>query len=86
MIATARADENLVGVVEVKIACELISRGFAIEPAVGARADRPELRRMLDQVRDGDVVVISRLDRLARSTRDLLELCEEIDAAGAGLH
>jgi DNA invertase Pin-like site-specific DNA recombinase len=55
------------------------------EKRSGARADRPELRRMLDQVRDGDVVVISRLDRLARSTRDLLELCEEIDAAGAGL-
>lgn len=55
------------------------------EKKSGARADRPELRRMLDQLREGDVVVISRLDRLARSTRDLLELCEEISAAGAGL-
>jgi DNA invertase Pin-like site-specific DNA recombinase len=55
------------------------------EKKSGARADRPELRRMLDQLREGDVVVISRLDRLARSTRDLLELCEQIDAAGAGL-
>jgi hypothetical protein len=33
---------------------------------------------MLDQLREGDVVVISRLDRLARSTGDLLELCEEM--------
>ena len=40
---------------------------------------------MLDQLREGDVVVISRLDRLARSTRDLLELCEEIGTVGAGL-
>jgi DNA invertase Pin-like site-specific DNA recombinase len=55
------------------------------EKKSGARADRPELRRMLDQLRDGDVVVISRLDRLARSTRDLLELCEEIGTVGAGL-
>jgi DNA invertase Pin-like site-specific DNA recombinase len=55
------------------------------EKKSGARADRPELRRMLDQLREGDVVVISRLDRLARSTRDLLELCEEIGAVGAGL-
>ena len=36
-------------------------------------------------MRDGDVVVISRLERLARSTRDLLELCEEIGTVGAGL-
>ena len=55
------------------------------EKKSGARADRPELRRMMDQLREGDTVVVWRLDRLARSTRDLLELCEEINAAGAGL-
>jgi len=55
------------------------------EKKSGARADRPELRRMLDQLREGDTVVVWRLDRLARSTRDLLDLCEAIDAAGAGL-
>ena len=32
--------------------------------------------RMLDQLREGDVVVVARLDRLARSTRDLLEIAE----------
>lgn len=55
------------------------------EKKSGARADRPELRRMMDQLREGDTVVVWRLDRLARSTRDLLELCEEINGAGAGL-
>jgi len=55
------------------------------EKKSGARADRPELRRMMDQLREGDTIVVWRLDRLARSTRDLLELCEEIDTAGAGL-
>lgn len=55
------------------------------EKKSGARADRPELRRMMDQLREGDTIVVWRLDRLARSTRDLLELCEEIEAAGAGL-
>ena len=38
------------------------------EKISGAKRDRPELIRMLDQTRDGDVVVVSRLDRLARST------------------
>src|SRR5262249_37692124 len=55
------------------------------EKKSGARADRPELRRMIDNLREGDVVVVARLDRLARSTRDLLELAEAITAAGASL-
>jgi len=55
------------------------------EKMSGARADRPELRRLLDQLREGDTVIIWRLDRLARSTRDLLDVCEEIGDAGAGL-
>jgi DNA invertase Pin-like site-specific DNA recombinase len=40
---------------------------------------------MIEQLREGDVVVVARLDRLARSTRDLLELAEAITAAGASL-
>ena len=40
---------------------------------------------MLDQLRAGDVVVVSRLDRLARSTRDLLEIAEQLNETEAGL-
>lgn len=50
----------------------------------GGRWDRPELHRMLDQLRDGDVVVVWKLDRLSRSLKDLLSIMEKIDAAGAG--
>lgn len=46
---------------------------------------RPELQRLLEQLRQGDTVVVWRLDRLARSTRDLLDLCDTISSAGAGL-
>lgn len=55
------------------------------EKASGAKRDRPELARLLDQLRDDDVVVITRLDRLARSTRDLLDVAEQIKEAKAGL-
>lgn len=55
------------------------------EKVSGARRDRPELARLLDQLRDDDVVVVTRLDRLARSTRDLLEIAEILREAGAGL-
>ncbi len=60
------------------------SRLFA-EKITGTRRDRPELTRMLDHLRGGDVVTVTRLDRLARSTRDLLNIAERIRAAGAGL-
>jgi DNA invertase Pin-like site-specific DNA recombinase len=54
------------------------------ETASGARADRAQLRRALDQLDKGDVLMVTRLDRLARSTRDLLNMVETIAAKGAG--
>ena len=55
------------------------------EKVSGAKRDRPELARMIDQLRDDDVVVVTRLDRLARSTKDLLDIAEKLNEAGAGL-
>lgn len=55
------------------------------EKITGTRRDRPELDRMLDHLRPGDVVTVTRLDRLARSTRDLLDIAEQLQAKGAGL-
>lgn len=54
------------------------------ERASGGRWDRPELHRMLDQLRLGDVVIVWKLDRLSRSLKDLLSIMEKVDAAGAG--
>lgn len=50
----------------------------------GSKRDRPELDRMLDQLRDGDVVIVTKYDRLARSLKDLLEIVETIGERGAG--
>lgn len=55
------------------------------EKVTGTKRDRAELGRLLDHLRAGDVVTVTRLDRLARSTRDLLEIAERIKEAGAGL-
>jgi DNA invertase Pin-like site-specific DNA recombinase len=54
------------------------------EAASGGRWDRPELQRMLDQLRDGDTVVVWKLDRLSRSLKDVLHIMERIAKAGAG--
>lgn len=50
----------------------------------GSKRARPELDRMLEQLRDGDVVTVTKYDRLARSLKDLLEIVETIGAHGAG--
>lgn len=50
----------------------------------GSLRKRPELDRLLDQLRDGDVIVVTKYDRLARSLRDLLDIVEAIKARGAG--
>ncbi|PJR08821.1 resolvase [Sinorhizobium meliloti] len=46
--------------------------------------DRPELHRLLDELDEGDVVVVWKLDRLTRSLKDMLLILEKIEAAGAG--
>ena len=54
------------------------------EKASAATAERRELKRMLDAMNAGDVVLVTRLDRLARSTRDLLNVLDRLTKAGAG--
>lgn len=56
-----------------------------LDKFTGAKAQRPELDRLRDQLRKGDSVLVTRLDRLARSTKDLLMLVSEIEEAGATL-
>jgi len=50
----------------------------------GSKRDRPELDKLLDQLRSGDLVVVAKYDRLARSLRDLLDLVKAIKDRGAG--
>lgn len=51
----------------------------------GSKASRPELDRMLEHLRAGDTVVVWKLDRIARSLRNLLDLVESLSARGIHL-
>lgn len=53
------------------------------EKVSGVRAQRPQLAKLMASLMPGDVVVVTKLDRLGRSTRELLELIERISKAGA---
>ena len=55
------------------------------EKASGAKAERPELTTMLDYVRDGDTVTVTKLCRLARNTKHLLEIVEYLEQKGVSL-
>jgi DNA invertase Pin-like site-specific DNA recombinase len=54
------------------------------EKASGAQRDRPELKAALDYLRQGDTLVVWKLDRLARSMRQLIETVEEMEQQGIG--
>ena len=54
------------------------------EKASGAKTDRPALHNAIRRLDHGDVLVVTRLDRLARSTRDLLNILDAIGKVGAG--
>lgn len=55
------------------------------EKASGGNTSRPELERMLEQLRRGDTVVIWKLDRLGRSLKHLIELVAAFESQGVGL-
>jgi DNA invertase Pin-like site-specific DNA recombinase len=62
--------------------CERI---FLDEGVSGARARRPQLDRCLEYLRPGDVLVVTKLDRLGRSVRNLIELAENLREHGIDL-
>jgi DNA invertase Pin-like site-specific DNA recombinase len=55
------------------------------EKITGTKKDRPELDKMLDNLRSGDTIIISDLTRLSRSTRDLFQLVDTIQKKGANI-
>ena len=80
----SRSGRNLTGWVD---ALKAAGAGTIFREKVsGARADRPQLAKLMAGLKAGDVVAVTkldRLDRLGRSTRELLDLIDRIGKAGA---
>src|SRR5262249_43526665 len=64
-----------------KAGCKKVFRDVHVS---GAKTNRAQLRRVIDQLEPGDVLMVTRLDRLARSTRDLLNTLAAITDRKAG--
>jgi len=68
--------------------CDLGAAGCekVFEEQTSAVGKRPRLEAALDFIREGDTLIVTKLDRLARSTSHLLEILERVKAKGANLH
>jgi DNA invertase Pin-like site-specific DNA recombinase len=64
-----------------KLGCEMIFK----ETVSGAKKERPQLKKLLEQIRKGDVVVVYKLDRLGRSLKHLLEIVEILNSKNVAL-
>lgn len=64
-----------------KIGCEK----FFEDKITGSKIDRPGLEDAMDYAREGDVIVVWRLDRLSRSLRDLIQVVSDFESKGIGL-
>ncbi|ENM3905094.1 recombinase family protein [Vibrio cholerae] len=64
-----------------QIGCEKVFQ----ETASGKSADREELNRLIDFAREGDVIHVTKVDRIARNTIDALQIADQLSCKGAGL-
>src|SRR5437588_11676708 len=75
------ADQHLTGQIEALKAAGVTT--IYREKVSGVRADRPQLAKLMAALQSGDVLMVTKLDRLGRSTRELLDLIDRIGKAGA---
>lgn len=80
-VSTQDQDAGLQRVALVEAGCERVFE----ETASGAQRDRPELQAALDYMRAGDTLVVWKLDRLARSLKQLIETVEKLEGVSIGL-
>lgn len=67
---------------QIKTLQEAGAEKIYIDKLSGKNTDRPQLKAMQDYVREGDTLIISEYSRLARSTKDLLDIVEDLDEKG----
>src|SRR6202167_4725446 len=76
-------DQDLSGQIEALKAAGAESKNISREKISGVRADRPQLAKLMRALKADDIVVVTKLDRLGRSTRELLDLIDRFGKSGA---
>ncbi|MBB4944294.1 DNA invertase Pin-like site-specific DNA recombinase [Streptosporangium album] len=80
------ADQNPDHQIDALLRAGVVQENIFLDRASGARASRPELDRLMAALGDGDMLKITRLDRLSRSVQHLINLGADLRTRGVGLH
>jgi DNA invertase Pin-like site-specific DNA recombinase len=75
-------DQDLTGQIEALKVAGAADKTIYREKVSGARAERPELAKLMARLKAGDAVIVTKLDRFGRSTRELLDLIQKIGETG----
>jgi DNA invertase Pin-like site-specific DNA recombinase len=78
-------DQELDRQVDILVNVGVDERNIYREKISGTKRERPELERLIEGLRDGDVVIVDELTRLSRSSKDLFVLVERIQSRGANI-
>ena len=78
-------DQNLNRQIDALLDAGIDRRNIYKEKVTGTKKDRPMLTKMIDELQEGDTVIITELTRLSRSTKDLFEIVEKIDNKKANI-
>lgn len=78
-VRVSSAGQNLNRQIE---AVGAVDKTYREYQSAATASERPQLREALDYVREGDTLIVSSIDRLARSLRDMLAIMEELEAKG----
>lgn len=78
-------DQKLDRQIDRLMAAGVDRRNIYMEKEHGTKRNRPELNKMLDELQEGDEVIIVEISRLSRSTQDLLEIVDKIRKKGASI-
>jgi DNA invertase Pin-like site-specific DNA recombinase len=78
-------EQNLDRQLDQLIAYGVDKRNIYQEKVTGTKKDRPELLKMINELENGDIVVVADITRISRSTKDLLEIIDKIKEKGAGI-
>lgn len=82
-IRVSKKTQNLDRQLDDLLAYGVDKRNIYQEKISGTKSDRPELNKMIEELQEGDIVVISDLTRVSRSTKDLLMIVDKISKKGA---
>lgn len=88
LVAYARVstdEQNLDRQIDALVKFGLDKRNIYMEKITGTKREREQLNKMITELQDGDTVIITDLTRISRSTKDLLDIVEQIKSKGASI-